>query len=320
MKFRSKLIAAGLVIGLTFGLTACQGSTSETTASSGSASGTASTAVSSESIPDLEITIPLDDVTLPDSTSAAESESGNSEPGTSAAQATTPANGETDLSKVVALTFDDGPDTKDTSSSNRILDTLEQYGCKATFFVQGQAVQDWLPERNKATVKREADLGMEIGTHTYSHADLRKLTADEVSAELSKGASAITDVTGGEITLMRPPYGETSASTQSSIPYPMILWDVDTLDWQSKDPQSIYDITMEQIKGGSIVLMHDTMNTTADAVEMIVPKLVEEGYQLVTISELFRLYGVDLEPGYYYCNAREPGTTVSPFSGNTSGQ
>lgn len=80
-------------------------------------------------------------------------------------EGTTAANGEVDLSKVVALTFDDGPDTKDTSSSNRILDVLEQYGCKATFFVQGQAAQDWLPERNKATVKREADLGMEIGTH-----------------------------------------------------------------------------------------------------------------------------------------------------------
>lgn len=312
MKFLSKLTAIGLAFSLAAGLAGCQSNNAETTSS---AADTTSAAASSESIPDLEVTIPLDDVTLPETT-VAPAESENASESTAGGEGTTAANGEVDLSKVVALTFDDGPDTKDTSSSNRILDVLEQYGCKATFFVQGQAAQDWLPERNKATVKREADLGMEIGTHTYSHADLRKLSADEVAEELSKGAQAITDITGGEVTLMRPPYGETSASTQSSIPYPMILWDVDTLDWQSKDPQSIYDITMDQIQGGSIVLMHDTMNTTADAVEMIVPKLIEEGYQLVTVSELFRLYGVDLEPGYYYCNAREAGTTVSPFSGS----
>lgn len=164
MKFLSKLTAIGLAFSLAAGLAGCQSSNAETTSS---AADTTSAAVSSESIPDLEVTIPLDDVTLPETT-AASAESENASESTAGGEGTTAANGEVDLSKVVALTFDDGPDTKDTSSSNRILDVLEQYGCKATFFVQGQAAQDWLPERNKATVKREADLGMR-SEHTPIH-------------------------------------------------------------------------------------------------------------------------------------------------------
>lgn len=88
------------------------------------------------------------------------------------------------------------------------------------FLRTGTGGTDWLPERNKATVKREADLGMEIGTHTYSHADLRKLSADEVAEELSKGAPGYTDITGGEVTLMRPPYGENFRKHTEQHPLP----------------------------------------------------------------------------------------------------
>ena len=127
MKFLSKLTAIGLAFSLAAGLAGCQSSNAETTSS---AADTTSAAASSESIPDLEVTIPLDDVTLPETT-AAPAESENASESTAGGESTTAANGEVDLSKVVALTFDDGPDTKDTSSSNRILDVLEQYGCKA---------------------------------------------------------------------------------------------------------------------------------------------------------------------------------------------
>lgn len=307
MKILPKLLAMGLLISFAAGISGCGSKTAETTSP---ASVPASTEASEP--PQLSIDIPLNDVTLPESQAAGNSNS-ESTAETTAGAAQSPT-GDVDLSKVIALTFDDGPDTKDTSSTNRILDVLEQYNCKATFFVQGQAAQEWLPERNKDTVKREADLGMEIGTHTYSHADLRKLTADGVAEEIQKGKQAITDITGNEVSIMRPPYGETSSETQDSIGMPMILWDVDTLDWDTKDAQNTAQVILEKAKGGSIVLMHDIYNTTADAIEIVVPQLVEQGYTLVTVSELFELYGTELKPGYYYTNAREEGTLTSPFS------
>lgn len=308
MKFIPKLLAMGLFISISAGLVGCGSDTPETAASPA-----AEETNLAADIPQLSIDIPID--SIPPSESSVESQAEKDQAGEARADETaavTP--GEVDLSKVIALTFDDGPDTKNTSSSNRILDVLEQYNCKATFFVQGQAAQEWLPERNKDTVKREADLGMEIGTHTYSHADLRKLSEDGVIDEVQRGIQAITDITGGEVNIMRPPYGETSASTQDSIGMPMILWDIDTLDWKTLDPQNTANVIMEQVQGGSIILMHDIYNTTADAVEIVVPQLIEQGYQLVTVSELFELYGVELKPGYYYCNARSEGTRESPFS------
>lgn len=108
MKFLSKLTAIGLAFSLAAGLAGCQSSNAETTSS---AADTTSAAASSESIPDLEVTIPLDDVTLPETT-AASAESENASESTAGGEGTTAANGEVDLSKVVALTFDDGPDTR----------------------------------------------------------------------------------------------------------------------------------------------------------------------------------------------------------------
>jgi len=224
------------------------------------------------------------------------------------------ASGDVDLSKVIAITFDDGPDMRYTSSTERILDVLEKYNCKATFFVQGvqltykeicdETTGQSFAERNKALVAREHELGMEIGSHSYDHPNFNNMSASEIQAQVEKSCSMIEEITGEEVKIIRTPYGAEKQNVLDAIDMPIIIWDIDTLDWDTKDPDNTYKVIMEQVKGGSIILMHDIYGTTADAVEMVVPDLVAKGYKLVTISEMFRLYGTPLSAHHSYYNAR----------------
>lgn len=207
--------------------------------------------------------------------------------------------------KAIALTFDDGPDTGNSKATTKILDTLEANGAKATFFVVGQALKEWFPDTGKAALQRAVEMGCEIGTHTYSHKNLNKSDSQVIAEEVSKGCQVIEEATGQEVTLMRPPYGNAKDSVVEQVDLPLIQWDVDPEDWKDgQTPEAVVDNIMQNVKPGSIVLMHDTYGSTAKAVEMVVPKLLEEGYQLVTVSELFELYERPLEPHVQYYNAR----------------
>ena len=203
---------------------------------------------------------------------------------------------------MVALTYDDGPYPV---SSNRILDCLEKYGQVATFFELGRNAAAY-PD----VVKRKAQLGMEIGNHTYSHKDLHKLTPEEVAAEINTSKAAIESAGGKTVTVFRPPYGNTSAVVETTAAMPVILWSVDTLDWKSRDANSVFnEVKKIHDKGslnGRVILMHSIYDSTAQATEMIVPWLLQNGYQLVTVSELIQYsYGEAPQPklsgyGYFY--------------------
>ena len=206
--------------------------------------------------------------------------------------------------KAIALTFDDGPDTGNTKATTKILDTLEKYDAKATFFVVGQALKEWFPDTGKAALQRAVSMGCEIGTHTYSHKNLNKQSSDVIAEEISKGCEVIEEATGQEVTLLRPPYGNAKQEVLDQVDMPMIQWDVDTLDWDCKDADTVVNNILKDVKPGSIILMHDTYSSTAEAVEQVVPKLLDQGYQLVTVSELFELYGKQLEPHHQYFDAR----------------
>ena len=301
MKYLPKLLALGLALTMTFSLTSCSSQAVEANASENQTAETEGTAAetqaSSQAI--LDVTIPglETPVTADESLSTADSSEETS--------SETPVPGsDVDLSKVIALTFDDGPNTSGSDPTNRILNVLEQYDVKATFFVQAIALKEWFPDSGSTAVKRAADLGCEIGTHTYSHCNLNKASAEEISSEITKSCELIEAASGQKITLIRPPYGNAKDSVKAQIDMPLILWDVDTEDWKSKDANAVVKATMDNIQGGSIVLMHDTYGSTADAVEILVPKLLEEGYTLVTVSELFELYGQSLENHKAYASAR----------------
>lgn len=207
--------------------------------------------------------------------------------------------------KAIALTFDDGPDTGDSKATNKILDTLEANDAKATFFVVGQALAEWFPDTGKAALQRAVGMGCEIGTHTYSHKNLNKSDDQVIEEEVSKGCQVIEEATGQKVTLMRPPYGNAKENVVEKVDLPLIQWDVDPEDWKGgQTPDAVVDNIMQNVKPGSIVLLHDTHSSTAEAVETMVPKLLEQGYQLVTVSELFELYQRPLEPHVQYYNAR----------------
>ena len=194
---------------------------------------------------------------------------------------------------MVALTFDDGPNP---SSTGRILDTLVKYNAAATFFDLGSLV-----EKYPQVVKREEEVGCEVGSHTYSHLNLNNLTAAGVVEEINKSKKAFENVLGHDVTLVRPPYGNANEIVKSNIHYPLINWNVDTLDWKSKNKDAIVnEVRKIGNLDGKIVLMHSIYETTADAVEVIVPELLDKGYQLVTVSELAKYKGVSLQSGVKY--------------------
>ena len=180
--------------------------------------------------------------------------------------------------KRVALTFDDGPHPKNTL---KMIELLNKYEAKATFFMLGNRV-DFYPE----VARKVADEGHELGNHTWDHKDLSTLSKEEGIQEIERTNDAIKSATGRESTVFRPPYGAINKQVQSSITSPTVLWTIDTLDWKSHDPDQILKIVEENVKDGSIILMHDIHETSVEAIEPMLKYLKSEGYECVRVSEL----------------------------------
>lgn len=193
---------------------------------------------------------------------------------------------------MIALTFDDGPGAE----AGRILDLLEKYNARATFFMVGPMVN-----RHPETVKRISDLNCELGNHSTNHPNLAKLDVTRIKKEIQTTTDAIEKATGGKgPTVMRPPFGAVNETVKQTVGFPIIMWSVDTMDWKTRNTQKTIDSVMTNAKDGSIVLMHDIHKSSVDAAVQIIPKLIEKGYQLVTVSELAEARGVHLENGVKY--------------------
>ncbi|MBQ9980828.1 MAG: polysaccharide deacetylase family protein [Oscillospiraceae bacterium] len=190
---------------------------------------------------------------------------------------------------MVALTFDDGPSGQYTL---QILDILRQYDAKATFFLSGYR----LTENQYAVAREILNEGCEIGNHTYSHTDLTTLTPEEIQWEIDSTNDLIFAATGTTANLLRPPYGEFDENVLSA-GYPVVTWCIDTLDWMHMDPQKSLQAVQENAFDGCIILMHDMFETSAQGCRLIVPWLIGEGYELVTVSELFAAKGQTLSSG-----------------------
>lgn len=183
---------------------------------------------------------------------------------------------------MVALTYDDGPNPINT---NRILDALEKHNVVATFFDIGSLI-DRYPE----VVQRQVALGCEIGNHSYNHADYGKLSASQIKADYAKTDQAYISAVGFAPTLFRPPYGSTNSTVQASVSAPVILWSIDTLDWKSRNTDSIMNIIYKQSNfNGQVILMHGIYESTARATEIMIPYLLGKGYQLVTTTDLIEM-------------------------------
>ncbi|MGN0244297.1 MAG: polysaccharide deacetylase family protein [Lachnospiraceae bacterium] len=193
--------------------------------------------------------------------------------------------------KMVALTFDDGPGIY----TKRILRALKKVDGRCTFFVLGSRVVNY-----ENVLRKEYEIGCEVGNHTWSHPQLTKLSSVQVKNQIRNTDWTIKKITGQKTVLMRPPYGAWNKKVARSVGKPMIMWSIDTLDWKHHNPQKTVSIVMSQVRDGSIVLMHDIHETTAEAVERLIPKLHRRGYQFVTVSELARYRKKSLKSGTPY--------------------
>ncbi len=197
--------------------------------------------------------------------------------------------------KLVCFTFDDGPYAPVT---NKILDSLEKYNGRATFFVVGDRADTYSDE-----IIRASKMGCEIGTHTYSHVNLNSLSVPEMQEEIKKSCDAISKYTGKNVKVLRPPEGAANDTVKANVGMPMVLWSVDSRDWDYRNADKDYKTVMDNVFDGSIVLMHDLYPATADAVARLIPELAKQGYKFVTFSELMKIRGVDVEPGEKYFSA-----------------
>ena len=180
---------------------------------------------------------------------------------------------------MVALTFDDGPHD---TWSNAILDVLEENHALATFFEVGRNVR-----AHPEPVQRMAELGCEVASHSNAHKDLSKLKKKTLIKDLDTADAAFTDAGVEPPALVRPPYGAVNKNVKSATGRSIVTWTVDTEDWRSRDAQAVIDYVQNYGDlDGEIVLMHSIYESTADAVRVLVPWLQEQGYQLVTVTEL----------------------------------
>ena len=195
--------------------------------------------------------------------------------------------------KHIALTFDDGPSKTNTKI---VLDALEKHKAKATFMVVGQNV-------NKGTadlLKREVELGCEIGNHSYSHANFKKISQKKIKSELKKTDDAVKKYIGSKPTVIRTPYGASSKSVLKCFDRPNIFWSVDTLDWKYRDTDRLVKYVSKNAKDGGIVLMHDIHKSTAKAVDGILKSLEKQGFETVTVTELSAINNVPMKAGKTY--------------------
>jgi len=194
----------------------------------------------------------------------------------------------------IAVTFDDGPSIY----TERILDVLEQHDSRATFFVVGSRLI-----RHRDIVLRTHEMGNEIANHSWSHPSFTRINDDRIRAELERTCSTIRYLLGYSPPFYRPPYGATNervARVSGELGYAIIKWTLDPKDWRYRNANTIYNSVMSRVEGGSVILLHDIHATTAEATELLIPSLIEMGFELVTVSELLTyLYG-ELTPGRIY--------------------
>ena len=173
------------------------------------------------------------------------------------------------------------------------MDILAKYKIKATFFVQGKNIAG-----NEAILKRMQAEGHEVGNHSWNHPVLTQLSLEDAKKQITDTESAITSVLGKSSKLMRPPYGAISDDIRNSLDLSFIMWNVDSLDWKSKNEAAILTEIQRQTTDGSIILLHDIHQTSVNSLPRVIEYLQGQGYSFVTVSELLN---TGLKPhGIYY--------------------
>lgn len=186
--------------------------------------------------------------------------------------------------KRIALTFDDGPHPK---QSRQIMDVLDKYGIKATFFVIGINAKNY-----PGIIGEELKRGHEVGNHTHTHPHAARLDREALEKQILECEQQIFAQTGKTVRLFRPPEGAMSTQMRQMVHdlgYTNVLWSLDTRDWAHTPPEDIAQNILQNAKNGDIILMHDYIGAnspTVQALELFIPGLIEQGFTFVTVGEL----------------------------------
>ena len=213
--------------------------------------------------------------------------------------------------KMIALTFDDGPKTETTT---RILDALDEVGGRATFFALGMMV-----DNNADVMKRAYLAGNDIENHSYNHKKMvLTMSEKDILFQLTECDNKITGITGVQPSFFRIPYGFRNINVERLADRPIIGWSLDTLDWRysdtrkkdrtpeerEADKKTVIDSVLDGVQDGDVILMHDIHLFSVEVCEALIPGLVAEGFQLVTVNELFAARGLQPVNSKYYSSAR----------------
>ena len=213
----------------------------------------------------------------------------------------------------IALTFDDGPTGGSSGLTVRLLDALKEHNAHATFFMCGYRIKDFHTHMDRYLAE-----GHEVGNHTMNHPmkSLKGQTSSFVHEEVDSNSDFIESYIGQKPTVMRPvggAYDDNVKECMKESGLPIINWSVDTLDWQNRDADIIYQRIVDSVQDGDIVLMHDLRQCTLDGVVRAMETLEDRGFAFVTVSELAAIKGVTLEPGEVYTDFRD--STVAKLNG-----
>lgn len=211
---------------------------------------------------------------------------------------------------MLALTFDDGP----APETLRVLNALDQYGARGTFFILGKNIKG-----NEEILKHMALGGHQLAAHSWSHPNFNEISESAITSQMKRTMDKIFEITGQQVTMVRMPFGASNRLSRKPLEkmgLPLILWSVDSLDWSTRSASKTIASIRKGAVNGAIILCHDVWDSTGKAMETIVPELISKGYQLVTVAEMMSFRDEPLKPGWEYSfldiNRIEPGLTPLP--------
>ena len=198
---------------------------------------------------------------------------------------------------IIALTFDDGPNT---STTLEVLEILKKYNIPASFFVVGNNIND----ETTAVIRKAFEMGCEIDNHSQTHSNMKELSPNDILTEIKYTSDKVEKIIGVPTKFFRPPYIAVNQTMFDTINLPFING-YGANDWEdSVDAKTRYKVIAEKAKDGGIILLHDAAGNhqTVEAIDMIIPELLKQGYQFVTVSQLFEIKGIEPVESYIYTN------------------
>ena len=189
--------------------------------------------------------------------------------------------------KLIAITFDDGP----SANTPTLLDGLEARGAVATFFMCGYNGSHGVANHSDL-LPRMVALGCQLANHSNTHPNFTKLSAEQIHSQIEAVEPYLYNAVGDKyLEVVRIPGGSNTERIRANVEHPIIIWSIDPFDWRDRNEDIVYNRIMDMAYDGGVILLHDLYKTSIAAGLRAIDSLREQGYEFVTVSELFRRRG-----------------------------